>query len=189
MTAFTDALGNTTRLEYAGLHALVKLVEPTEQEWTFRYDELERLRRIVNPRQERYFFHYDDAGRVSEETTFHGRKLSYTYDLADNLSRVEYPDGTFRALWYDPLGNVVADNSPHGSIKFERDRLGRTKIAALTEYNGRVITAFERMLPGPPGPSISISHVAASSFQVSERTSVSKTMSPRRSKVSATQSK
>jgi RHS repeat-associated protein len=144
VTAFTDAMGNTTRLEYAGLHALVKLVEPTEQEWTFRYDELERLRRITNPRQERYFFHYDDAGRVNEETSFHGRKLSYAYDLAENLSRIDYPDGTFRALWYDPLGNVVADNSPHGTIKFERDRLGRTKRAVLAEYNGKVVTTFER---------------------------------------------
>jgi RHS repeat-associated protein len=144
VTVFTDAMGKTTRLEYAGVHALVKLVEPTEQEWTFRYDELERLRRITNPRQERYFFHYDDAGRVNEETSFHGRKLSYTYDLGENLSRIEYPDGSFRALWYDPLGNVVSDSSPHGTIKFERDRLGRTKKAILAEYNGKVITTFER---------------------------------------------
>jgi RHS repeat-associated protein len=144
VTSFTDAEGNTTRLEYAGLHALVKLIEPTEQEWSFAYDELERLRRITNPRREDYFFHYDGAGRVEEETSFHGRTLRYTYDLAENLSRVDYPDKTFRNLAHDALGNLVADSSPHGSIKLERDQLGRLKTATLSEYNGKVVTTFER---------------------------------------------
>jgi RHS repeat-associated protein len=142
--AFTNAAGHTTRLEYAGLHALVKLIEPTEQEWTFQYDELERLRRITNPRAEEYFFHYNDAGQLEEETSFHGRTLRYQYSLAENLSRIDYPDRTFRNFGYDPLGNLVADNSPHGAIQFERDRLGRVKKAVLTEYNGKVVTAFER---------------------------------------------
>jgi RHS repeat-associated protein len=144
VTSFTNAEGHTTRLEYAGLHALVKLIEPTEQEWRFQYDELERLRRITNPRREDYFFHYDGAGRVEEETSFHGRTLRYTYDLAENLSRVDYPDKTFRNLAYDALGSVVADTSPHGSIKLERDGLGRLKMAVLSEYNGKVVTTFER---------------------------------------------
>ena len=144
VTAFTDAEGHTTRMEYAGLHALVKLIEPTEQEWCFKYDELERLRRITNPRAEEFRFHYDDAGRVEEETSFHGRTLRYAYDLAENLSRIDYPDRTFRNFWYDPLGNVIADNSPHGSIKFQRDRLGRLSTAVLNEHDGRVVTTFER---------------------------------------------
>jgi RHS repeat-associated protein len=142
--AFTDAEGNVTRMEYAGLHALVKLIEPTEQEWRFQYDELERLRRITNPRAEEYFFHYNDAGQLEEETSFHGRTLRYQHSLAGNLSRVEYPDRTWRTFFYDPLGNVVADNSPHGGIQFERDKRGRLKKAVLSEYNGKVVTAFER---------------------------------------------
>ncbi|APR78517.1 Rhs-family protein [Minicystis rosea] len=142
--AVTDEEGHTTRMEYAGQHALVKLIDPTEQEWHFKYDELERLRSITDPRAEEYRLHYDDAGRVIEETSFHGRTLRYTYSLAENLSRIDYPDRTFRNLAYDPLGNVIADLSPHGTIKVERDRLGLVKKAVLTEYNGKVVTSFER---------------------------------------------
>ena len=141
---FTDAAGKTTRLEYAGLHALVKLIEPTEQEWQFQYDELERLRRITNPQREEFYFQFDDAGQLVEETSFHGRTLRYTYNLAENLSRIDYPGGTFRTFRYDPLRNVVRDDSPHGSIAFERDKRGMLKQAVLTEYNGKVVTAFER---------------------------------------------
>jgi RHS repeat-associated protein len=142
--AVSDEEGHTTRMEYAGQHALVKLIDPTEQEWHFKYDELERLRCITNPRAEEYRLHYDDAGRVIEETSFHGRTLRYTYSLAENLSRIDYPDRTFRNLAYDPLGNVTADLSPHGTIKLERDRLGVVTKAVLTEYNGKVVTTFER---------------------------------------------
>ncbi len=52
-----------------------------------------------------------------------------------------------------------------------------------------VTTAFERRRSGPAGPSTSISHMDDPSSHVSERTSVSKTISSRRSNVSATQSK
>ena len=142
--AITDEVGHTTRMEYAGQHALVKIIDPMEQEWSFTYDELERLRCITNPRAEEYRLHYDDAGRVIEETSFHGRTLRYTYSLAENLSRIDYPDRTFRNLGYDPLGNVITDMSPHGTIKVERDRLGLVKKAVLTEYNGKVVTSFDR---------------------------------------------
>jgi RHS repeat-associated protein len=143
-TALTDALGQTTRLAYNGLHAVERLIEPTGQEWVFKYDELERVRSIVNPRREEYHYHYDDAGRVEEETSFHGRTLRYAYSLAEKLSRIDYPDGTFRNFAYDALGNIVADDSPHGSIKFERDSLGQLQTAVLAEYNGKVVTTLER---------------------------------------------
>ena len=144
VVAFTDAAGNTTRLEYAGLHALVKLVEPTEQAWCFQYDEDERLRRILNPRREQYDFTYGWAGQVETEKTFDGRVLEYQHDKAGRLARIAYPDDTWRELAYDPLGNVVEERSPDGDIVFERDKRGRVKKAVLSEYNGKVVTSFER---------------------------------------------
>jgi RHS repeat-associated protein len=139
-----DAAGRATQMEYTGQHAMVKLVDPAGLEWLFQYDELERLRRITNPRAEEYRIHYDDAGRVVEEESFHRRTIRYTYSLAEDLSRIDYPGGTFRNLAYDPLGNLVADRSPHGSINLERDRLGYLKRAVVSEHDGKVITQFER---------------------------------------------
>ena len=52
-----------------------------------------------------------------------------------------------------------------------------------------VITAFERSVRLPSGPSTVISHIEAASSHTNEQTSVSKVMSPRTLNVSATQSK
>ncbi len=60
------------------------------------------------------------------------------------MARIEYPDGTWRDYSYDPLGNIVEERSPHGSILFERDALGRIERAILDEYGGKVSTSFER---------------------------------------------
>ena len=144
MVRLIDGEGHVTTMEYAGLNALAKLVEPTGQVWSFAYDEIERIRRITNPRNETYEYHYDDAGRISEETSFHGRTLRYAYSSSGNLSRIDYPDKTWRSFLHDPLGNLVVDESPQGSIKLERDQLGHLKRAVLAEYNGKVVTAFER---------------------------------------------
>jgi hypothetical protein len=71
----------------------------------------------------------------------------------------------------------------------------KSAIPSISGTRGRlrkptaVITAFARSVRSPAGPSIETSHSPAASSQRSARTSVSKTMSSRTSKVSATQSK
>jgi YD repeat-containing protein len=141
---YVDPLGQVTTMEYAGTGSLTKQTTPDGQSWEFTYDGSERLRRIKNPLCETYEFEYDRAGRVKEEKTFDERRLRYQYSTANRLSRIQYPDETWRAFQYDPLGNVVAENSPHGTLKFERDDLGRLKTATVVEYNGKTVVAYER---------------------------------------------
>lgn len=140
----TDSLGHVTQLEYAGLHALTALVDAHGQRWSFQYDDLERLRRIVNPLAERYDYEYDAAGRIVSERAFHGRRQQYRYDRSGNLTRIDLPEGLFRTLQYDPLGNVVVDGSAHGTLRFQRDKLGRLERALVDEVTGKVVADFER---------------------------------------------
>jgi RHS repeat-associated protein len=144
VTKYADPLGQVTTMEYAGTGVLVKQTTPDGQEWAFEYDSIERLRCIKNPRCETYEFDYDRAGRVLEEKTFDERRLRYQHNLAGRLSRVEHPDETWRAFFYDPLGNLVRETSSHGAQVFDRDDLGRLKTATVIEHNGKTVVAFER---------------------------------------------
>lgn len=144
LARFTDALGQVTAMEYAGTGVLAKLTQADGLEWRFVYDEEERLRRILNPRLEEYDFVYNGAGQVEQEKTFDGRILNYSHDKAGRLARIGYPDDTWREFSYDVLGNAVEERSPDGDIAYERDAVGRLKKAVLSEYNGKVVTEFER---------------------------------------------
>ncbi len=144
LAGFTDALGQTMSMEYAGTGVLARLTQADGQFWRFFYDEDERLLRIENPRREQYDFTYNWAGQVETESTFDGRVLEYQHTKAGRVARIAYPDGTWRELAYDTLGNVVEDRTPDGDIVFERDSEGRLKRAVLSEYNGKVATEIER---------------------------------------------
>jgi RHS repeat-associated protein len=137
-------MGHITTMEYGGTGVLVRQVLPDGREWRFEYDGIERLREIKNPKCETYEFRYDRAGRVIQEKTFDNRRINYTYSRANNLHRIEYPDDTWRDFQYDPLGNVTRENSPHGTLKYTRDNVGRLLEAAVMETSGKTVVQFER---------------------------------------------
>jgi YD repeat-containing protein len=112
-------------LEWGGTGSLRKLVQPDGGRYVLDYDSDERLVAVVGPRGETYRLEHDAEGRVERERSFDGRTLRYAYSRAGRLRRVDYDDGTFRELSTDALGNVTAERSPHGSLKLERDALGR----------------------------------------------------------------
>jgi RHS repeat-associated protein len=139
-----DPMGRTTTREFAGTGVLVKEIGPDGQAWQFAYDGNERLSKITNPKHEVWELAYDRAGRVVEERTFDERVLRYGYSRADRLQRVEYPDETWRAFVYDPLGNVVVEDSSHGQETYARDKLGRLLEATVTEHAGKTVVKLER---------------------------------------------
>jgi RHS repeat-associated protein len=144
VTSYEDERGRSTRMTYGGSGVLKRLEQADGQVWELSYDADERLVEIKNPRCERYEFTYDRLGRVTTERTFDARVLEYRYSTAERLSHVDYPDGTFRDFLYDPLGNIVEDRSPDGSIKFQRDKLGRLSTATMRDPMGTVVTTLER---------------------------------------------
>ncbi|WP_434045201.1 MULTISPECIES: PAAR-like domain-containing protein [Sorangium] len=141
-----DALGQTTQLAYQGTGVLSQVTEPDGGVWQFEYTAKERLHVVTNPKGERYVFRYDDAGRVAQEDTFDGRTLRYGYRSSGRLGRIEHAaDRTWRNLFYDRAGNLTADETPDGVIRYARDRMGRMLGAVLEEASGqRVETWFER---------------------------------------------
>ena len=139
-----DASGRETRLEYGGTGVLKRLVRSDGSAFGFEHDTSERLRKITNPRFEEYELAYDRAGRVDREKTFDGRELRYRYDKAERLSRIEYPDDTYRAFQYNPIGDVIAEQSPHGGITYTRNERGWLLEASLDEFHGKVVNRFER---------------------------------------------
>ena len=137
-----DGVGKVTRIEkpggdilmeYVATGSLARVVMEDGGEWRISYDREEKPVRIENPKNERYEFRYDRAGRVVEERTFDGRTIKYGYNLSGLLHRIDQPDGTWRELAHDPLGNIVEESSPHGPVLFERDSEGRLLKATLEE--------------------------------------------------------
>ena len=140
----TDAFGQETRFTYGGTGVLKRLVRADGHTYRFDHDASERLRKITNPRFEEYEFGYDRAGRIEREKTFDGRELRYQYNKAEHLARVDYPDATHQAFQYDPLGNLIADHSPHGGITYKRNERGWLLETVLDEHSGQVVNRFER---------------------------------------------
>ncbi|WP_437814863.1 DUF6531 domain-containing protein [Sorangium sp. So ce1078] len=140
----TDALGHVTRLEHVGTGRLGRVTRADGQVYKFIYDADERLTAILNPRLERYELEYDRADQIIGERTFDERRISYRYDKAGRLSRVDYPEGEWRELRHDKLGNVLEDRGADVQIAFERDALGRIDKASCQDVMGKVITQLER---------------------------------------------
>ena len=139
-----DSTGRRVRMKYAGTGVLVRYELANGQAYDLEYDALERLRLIKNPRMETYELRYDRMGRLVEEKTFDERTLRYVFNKAGRLARILYPDGGFRALAYDVLGNIVEDRAPDSLVTFERGPLGLLDKATLEDDAGSVVLEFER---------------------------------------------
>ena len=144
LASTTDALGQLTQLEYAGTGHLARFVQADGQVYRFYYDEDERLIRILNPRLEEYRFDYNHADQITSERSFDERLVAYRYSRAGHVTRVEYPEGEWREIRYDKLGNVVEDRGSDVQVTFDRDMLGRIDRAVCQDVTGKVVTQFER---------------------------------------------
>lgn len=139
IVASSDAHGTTHTYERAGTGGVVRHTMPDGQVWERTYDMLERIREIRNPKGELYEYRYDRAGRVIEERTFDGQTLRYAYSRRGMLSRIDYDDGTWVELEHDARGRLTEKRSPHGTITFERDAMGRDTLATVDEHGGAVV--------------------------------------------------
>lgn len=112
----------------------------------FKYNRLDQLTAISNEHDSLYRFRYDNAGQMIEESGFDGltRKLErnpagevikirtpddrdvfYKYDKLGNVQQIEYHDGSEEVFVYDRAGNLIEAVNEHGSVKMERDKVGR----------------------------------------------------------------
>ncbi|WP_394829152.1 DUF6531 domain-containing protein [Pendulispora albinea] len=139
--------------DYAGYHSLAWRMEGGEK-IAYRYDSEGELEAIINELGEAYSFMNDACGRTSEERGFEGRKhlfvrdplgrvttwtrpdkneVKVAYDAMGNIVSMKYPDGTEAAFTYDAIGNMLSATNASGTVRWERDRLGRVVRESFNE--------------------------------------------------------
>jgi RHS repeat-associated protein len=150
LTRRTDSLGRVDSYQYAGLKSATQMTTPDGSVWSLTYDLNERLQQIKNPKGETFDLRYDRAGNIREVRSFDGRIARGQHGKNGRLSRVELPDGSYRTLRYDGAGAVVAEETPHGTVKIEPrergiveylfdDPAGRSSVVFEHDDHGRVV--------------------------------------------------
>ncbi len=88
-------------------------------------------------------YKHDARGDIIESTDADGNRYRYTFDDLHNLTRIDYEDGTFRSITYDPVSNYATrvinrdgtwteyeyygDDDLYGTRVTERDSISVTK--------------------------------------------------------------
>ncbi|MBA3355002.1 MAG: hypothetical protein H0U18_03505 [Pyrinomonadaceae bacterium] len=163
IAAAEDALGRTTRYEYAGESSTVNaiiLADGTRQE--FEYDSENNLTgiktggKIVSaltynpegsiasakePGAKQRKFTYHPNGLVKSEANAVGETTQFEYDISGNLVRETNPLGGVTVRSYDPQDRIVSLTDPAGATtRYEYDARGRL-IRETDPASG--VTTFE----------------------------------------------
>lgn len=128
LTAMYDKNGNWLKLNYnAGV--LREVIDNTGKKLSFTHYPNKRVKSIVGPNKARadYKFKVEDLAEVKN---MWGNTYRYQYDETHNLTRIEFPDGTFKALTYNQKNDWVmsfTDRAVNGvacteSYKYEMDK-------------------------------------------------------------------
>jgi RHS repeat-associated protein len=127
LLAFTDTLGNATRVEWGTEpKRLMAIRNAKGEEYRFAYDaDGNRVsHRDFAGRETK--LKYNAAGNAVSATNAMGEKITYLRDAASRLLGMELSDGTALAYEYDDSDYLLSASGPDGSLAFKRDKLGRT---------------------------------------------------------------
>ena len=103
VTGVTDALNNTTSLEYNKQYSIETVRDEQGNVTYYRYDRMGRCIQITNPKGAVQKRRFDLIGRVIEVNDFDGNHIELTYDGIDNL--VHYKDSQqevkyrYKGMW------------------------------------------------------------------------------------------
>lgn len=103
VTSVTDALNNTTSLEYNKQYSIETVRDEQGNVTYYRYDRMGRCIQITNPKGAVQKRRFDLIGRVIEVNDFDGNHIELTYDGIDNL--VHYKDSQqevkyrYKGMW------------------------------------------------------------------------------------------
>ncbi|SYZ34670.1 Rhs_assc_core: RHS repeat-associated core domain, partial [Propionibacterium australiense] len=161
--AFTDAVGNVTRLRRDSAGRVVELVRPSGARTSYSYDGCGRLAQVTDPAGgvacfsydadsrlvgetwpagERAWYAYDECGRVTARHVPGYGTTRYTYDASGRVVGLQDPMCGRRRFRYDQVGNLVEAVSGTGGVtRYEYDQLGA--LVAVTDPAGGV-TRYER---------------------------------------------
>ena len=154
VTAETDRLGGTVRMEYESVHNnLVKFIDVLGRPTTFGYDSHGNLTSVANVLGQNISLSYNSNGLLASVTDQLGHVRQLEYDAAGNLSATVDELGHRTLLEYDSIGRVTAVVDPLGRratriydavgrVLTTTDASGATKTFTY-DGNGNLLTATD----------------------------------------------
>ncbi|HEY5911886.1 MAG TPA: hypothetical protein VJA21_14890, partial [Verrucomicrobiae bacterium] len=103
----------------------VAAVKDRRDKWTYyERDELGRVSKIVDPLNHSTTYHYCGCGGPDSITDARGKITSFVYNNAGWKMSVTYPDNTWEAYAYDPLGRMTNRTDSLGSRLYTYNNQG-----------------------------------------------------------------
>jgi RHS repeat-associated protein len=139
-----DTLGNPWEWEYNDRGLLTRRVDGSRRQTLFRYSD-RRLMAIIDPANNATEIGYDSTGIPESVKTPDGSLTRWqydalgrptsvttpagvqrrTYDLLGRIIKIDEPDGNFRSLAYDAVGNVLHAKDLQHDVRFSWQGMGR----------------------------------------------------------------
>ena len=149
LESVTDALGHVTRYAYDKMGHLAQVErvgdmvnnqEPLIQRTLYEWDLAGNVTKITNPLGDVEYYDYDIRNRLINKTDREGNQTKFSYRADGLLQDILYGDGTKVTHQYDALKRLEEVKDITGTIRIERDALGR--VQSVTDASGK-ITGYE----------------------------------------------
>lgn len=153
--------GGTGCQSCSGADKLTRVTDAEGHTISYEYDQAGRTTKMTDQlgRQETYT--YDGNGNMLSMTDRKGQTTSYTYDGMNRRSQIDYADGSYTTYDYDslgrvttindsvsgtitytystadmgiPVGKVLSESTPLGTINYSYDSMGRRISMGLDGY-------------------------------------------------------
>jgi len=140
VTAETDRLGRTIKMEYESVHNnLTKFIDPLGRPTTFGYDSHGNLTSVANVLGQSISLSYNGNGLLTSVTDQLGHIRQVEYDAAGNISVTVDELGRRTLLEYDSIGRVTAVVDPLGR-RATRTYDALSRVLTTTDAAGAIKT-------------------------------------------------
>jgi YD repeat-containing protein len=99
LVMMNDKNGNSLKLSYSG-ELLREIVDNTGKKLTFAFNQNKRVKEITGPGGAKAEYKFKGEDLVDVKNMWKN-KYTYQYDETHNITRINFPDGTFKALAYN----------------------------------------------------------------------------------------
>jgi YD repeat-containing protein len=139
----TNALGQTTQMQFDALNHLVLLADPKGGRYSLNYDPNGNLSSIVDANQHTTSFSYDSMDRLIGRTDPLGHSESYQRDLNGNITQFADRRGIVTSALYDALNRIASITfGSQESIQYSYDSVNRL-TQALDSLTGSISFGFD----------------------------------------------
>ena len=135
----TDALGNSTKMEYDECGRMNKVEYPDGTQEQVLYNEHNYPVKTINRDGTESLYTYDDRNNLISAQDERGIQCQYAYDAEDNLTAYTDKNGNIWTYTYDSAGHLEQASDPEGNIcRYSHDAISR--LLSYTSPSGRTTT-------------------------------------------------